>query len=619
MIDDDTFKNFSNYLLDLGFLSKSTYNEFSKKYEEIRQRKMYSSNIELTSSTQSGINKNNITDTVVEYYKSLQDERKKLLAINVFDIFFKRSIKKNMKESENDEIQLSNLDDIIMEKEENNFGNNKDNTNKIIDHVESFNIPGIKNNKPQKEEKNDGCSFSNFINRKKQPKNKVPKNNFSYLRPKRAEENDKKAELNEQCTFQPNADKIKNKPLSKDQQDQLIKRLFTTNKEEKRKKLIEDIISEQDKENKFQPNFNKGKSNLSRKNFDDRLKHFEEVRKEQKKNRIREEEKQFKEKFPFAPKRRNSTSRRNYSASKYNNNIYQKLYEDNARKKERQKNNLKQIMNEIKDRANHPITTHNNIDYIKRMKFERYERLKMYPGNMYNKNYMNNINNRNNRNNRSDINSMKDKEVKKSYEFNRIEELYKEYKKIKEEMNSRKKTENNYNEQNSNDDNVNILNNIDNNEIDDENYDYNNNMQNNYMYGDNNNNRIDDDKYFNDGNIDNNNSKEANIDNNNIEENDDFDNNSKEEKEENIDNNNEANNYNNSIECNIEDINNKNNKSNNNEDNYEEGEEVNNYDDNEQENGGDNENSINQNYEYADKASVKNEDEDENDNEMQNN
>lgn len=241
MIDDDTFKNFSNYLLDLGFLSKSTYNEFSKKYEEIRQRKMYSSNIELTSSTQSGINKNKITDTVVEFYKSLQDERKKLLAINVFDIFFKRSIKKNMKESENDEIQLSNLDDIIMEKEENNFENNKDNTNKIIDHVESFNIPGIKNNKPQKEEKNDGCSFSNFINRKKQPKNKVPKNNFSYLRPKREEENDKKAELNEQCTFQPNADKIKNKPLSKEQQDQLINRLFTMNNEEKRKKLIEDI------------------------------------------------------------------------------------------------------------------------------------------------------------------------------------------------------------------------------------------------------------------------------------------------------------------------------------------------------------------------------------------
>jgi hypothetical protein len=51
MIDDDTFKNFSNYLLDLGFLIYSILNEFSKKYEEISQRKIYTSTIELTSST----------------------------------------------------------------------------------------------------------------------------------------------------------------------------------------------------------------------------------------------------------------------------------------------------------------------------------------------------------------------------------------------------------------------------------------------------------------------------------------------------------------------------------------------------------------------------------------
>ena len=135
MIDDDTFKNFSNYLLDLGFLNNSTLNEFSKKYEEISQRKMYNSSIELTNSTLSGINKNKIIDTIVEFYKSLQEERKKLLAVNVFDKFIKKGEKKNMKESENNEIQLSNLDDIIMEKDE----NNKDDTNKIIEHVESFN------------------------------------------------------------------------------------------------------------------------------------------------------------------------------------------------------------------------------------------------------------------------------------------------------------------------------------------------------------------------------------------------------------------------------------------------------------------------------------------------
>ena len=571
MNDDDILKNFSNYLMDLGFLNYSTYIEFSKKYDEISQRKLLASHIPMTDSTQAEIDKKNITDTLVEFYNSLHNERKKLLAINVFDRYIKRSEKKSVKETENDEIQLSNLDDIIMENNNNDNENNKLDTNKQIEHVESFNIPGIKNNKAQKEEKNDGCSFSNFIQSKKN-RNKSNKNNFSYQRPKKTEENEKKIELNEHCTFQPNADKAKNK-LSKDEQKTLIERLYKRNDLEKKIKLIEDIRSQQDKENIFQPNFKKGRSNLSRKNFEERLKRFEEVRLEQKENRKKEEEKQFKEKFPFAPKRKNSTSRRNNSMPR-NNNIYQKLYEDNARKKERQNQNLKQIMNEIKDRANHPITTHNNIDYIKRMKYERYARFRMYPNSnssKYKVHSMNNIN--------ININGMKNKEVKKSYELNRIEELYKEYKKIKEEMNLRKKPENNYNE----------LYNIDGNEIDGEENDYSNNID-------------DDDKSFNYDKIDNNNSKEANFDNNNIEMNDDDDDDENNSKEENIDDNNKSeNNNNNSIEKNNEDNNNS--KEHNIEDNYEEGE---------HENSKDNENSINQNVDYADKASVEDENENEN-------
>jgi len=585
MNDDDMLKNFSNYLLELGFLNYSTYKEFSKKYDEISQRKLFASHIGLTDSTQAEIDKKNITDALVEFYNSLQEERKQLLAINVFDKYIKKSEKENVKESENNEIQLSNLDDIIMENN-NNVNDNENNrydTNKKIEHVESFNIPGIKKNKTRKEEKNDSC-FTNFIQLKKN-RNKSSKYSFSYQRPKKIEENEKKIELNEHCTFQPNANKTKNK-LSKDEQEMLIERLYKRNDLEKKNKLIEDIRSEQDKENIFQPNFKKGKSNLSRKNFEERLKHFEEVRLEQKENRIKEEEKQFKEKFPFAPKRKNSTRRRNNSMPK--NNIYQKLYEDNARKKERQNQNLKQIMNELKNRANHPITTHNNIDYIKRMKYERNARFKMYynNSNKYNVHSMNNIN----------INDMENKEMKKSIEFNRIEELYKEYKKIKEEMNLRKKNENNekkYNEQY----------NIDNNEIDGEDYDYNNDIENNYK-------EFNDDKPFNYDNIDDNISKEANFDNN-IEMNDDDDDNNS--KEENIENNKSHNICNNSIENNNnkENNNNENNnsKEHNNEDNYEEDDKGNNYEDIEQENDKDNENSFNQNVDFADKDSVEDENE----------
>ena len=93
MIDDDTINNFSKYLLDLGFLNKSAYDEFSKKFEEIYQRKLYSSSIELTYSLNKWMTKTYITYTIVEFYNSLKEERKKLLAINVFDKYIKKSEK----------------------------------------------------------------------------------------------------------------------------------------------------------------------------------------------------------------------------------------------------------------------------------------------------------------------------------------------------------------------------------------------------------------------------------------------------------------------------------------------------------------------------------------------
>jgi len=156
MFDDDTFNNFSKYLLDLGFLNKSAYDEFSKKYKEISQRKLYSSNIDLTNSIKLSINKTFITDTLVEFYNSLQEERKKLIAINIFD--------KYIKKNEN------NIKFKIFE--------NK--------HVESFNIPGIENHsicihcKKPKIEENDkkiefygNCDKNNKLNEDlKQQQNK---------------------------------------------------------------------------------------------------------------------------------------------------------------------------------------------------------------------------------------------------------------------------------------------------------------------------------------------------------------------------------------------------------------------------------------------------------------
>jgi hypothetical protein len=331
MIDDDTFNNFSKYLLDLGFLNKSAYDEFSKKYEEISQRKLYSSSIVLTDSIKFWMNKTYITDTIVEFYSSLKEEKKKLLAINVYDKFIKKSEKYIKFE-------------IIEHK-----------------HVESFNIPGIKNNKI--------C--------------------IHCQKPKIVE-NDKKTELNEEN----NKNKIKNKSFSKGEKKVSMGK--------QKMELNEDIKSQQVKGNIFRANSLKIKSKLIKKNFEERLKYYEKAKEEKKQNRIKEEEKQFKKKFPFTPKRNNSTNRKNDSTSKYN--IHPKLYEDNARKKEKQNENFNKIMKEIKISANHRIIINSTIDYIKKMKNEKYENLKK-------SNKMNNMNN---------ISTMKNKEVKVSSESNKI-------------------------------------------------------------------------------------------------------------------------------------------------------------------------------------------------------
>ena len=79
------------------------------------------------------------------------------------------------------------------------------------------------------------------------------------------------------------------------------------------------------KEYIFQPNFEKNKKNkkvLDRKNFDERLKNSEKQRKNNEIRKKEEEEKEFKEKFPFAPKRHNSFNK-SFTKNKNDENLYQ--------------------------------------------------------------------------------------------------------------------------------------------------------------------------------------------------------------------------------------------------------------------------------------------------------
>jgi len=126
------------------------------------------------------------------------------------------------------------------------------------------------------------------------------KNNKIYMqcqKPK-IEENDKKTELNEQY----NNKKIRNKSFSKEE-----KKVAMDNK---KTELTEDIKSLQVKGNIFRPNSPKINSKLIKNNFGQKLKYYEKEKEDKKQNRIKEAEKQFKEKFLFTPKRNNMKVKR---------------------------------------------------------------------------------------------------------------------------------------------------------------------------------------------------------------------------------------------------------------------------------------------------------------------
>ena len=180
-----------------------------------------------------------------------------------------------------------------------------------------------------------------------------------------------------------------------------------------------------------------------------------------------------------------------------NENLYQRLYDDNKKMKNKYEENLKQLMNDIKDRANHPIVKHNNINYIKKMKRD------------YAENYRNNIKNMSfDKQNKRKIpipyyqTEERKEEDGKMYEFKRIEELYEEYKRIKNQI-ILKENINNFNDDNNRD---NIL--IENNNENINNND-NNNLEDNILIDNNKENNIN--KNINNKDINNNeNKKESN-------------------------------------------------------------------------------------------------------------
>ena len=456
-------KEFCNYLMEIGLLNISIYKDFIRKFKGISENGVVSSGNEETDINIGLIYfRDNISKTIVDFYNSLSDERKKVIALNIFS---KYNNKKSNKEiNENQESykkiieykieKISSVNFIKIKRFYNKIENDNKNNNNIISNNNKKDIK--RNNNNAKEIINSNihiCRRNNsFITKKYDFEIKKINIDNNHEKNKNVI-----LTINRNCTFHPNtrgdnnnASNLRKKNLSFDKNNSnVFERLCK--KSERKNQDIENLKNELNKENIFQPNMHKlNTKTLKRENFEQRLKILEERKKSKDQKRKEEEEKDFQEKFPFNPKPYNcfkANFKRNNNG--ININIHQKLYEENKKFKQRKEDRIKQAINDIRYKANHPIVIHNNITYL-------YNK-----GNKIEINYRKR--NRNNSTNNIRIQKKKINEKKKLYridymnykteeknkkdredekEYKKIEQLYNEYKKIKNEFDLKQDSEN---------------------------------------------------------------------------------------------------------------------------------------------------------------------------------
>ena len=454
---------FSDYLMEFGLLNNSCYKEFLKKFKEISENEILSSGNEETDKNIGLIYfKENISKTMIEFYKSMPEERKKLLALNIYS--------KYNKKIEEEKKNVINIDELLGDKYVIKY------TEYEIESLPPINIIA-NNNKNNKSYYNESNILNYKIEKYKNDKNKKMQSNYinnkrnnSFIEHKPNDvlninkNNNKNMSPNKNCTFQPNSRNNsatnkntikKNLSFNKSNNPSVFDRLYKIS--EKKKKDIEYLNKELNKENIFQPNLKKNNSKiLKRENFDERLKFLEEQKKIKEKIKKEEEEKEFQAKFPFNPKTYNTFNNSNKKNKNNNNNnisIHQKLYEDNIKIKEKNEERIKLAMDEIKKMSNHPISIHNNIQYLYNNNNNK-NKIKIERSNSKRSNSKSNSKRNNkklNHNNSSEKNLSykKNKKYKNDYhlykmeenkkcdhdninDIQKIEELYNEYKKLKE-------------------------------------------------------------------------------------------------------------------------------------------------------------------------------------------
>ena len=394
--------HFTEYLMKIGFLSNSNIEDFKKIF--ISQSSTFD-NSTITSASEkyydSILIQDKISSCVVDFLNLLNNDRKKLLGISLFTKFYEVNIEQKINTSKFLINKYKKMKIIPF------FKIWKLLTEKIKEKkYKNINVANIVTLQPKKGNKNNVSYIEKIINQNKKNSNSFRSYKYlmKYENIKRQKDIIKLSNYNikkedeelKECTFKPkinNYNPYLKKSNSKKKNKEIIEKLYSDNKKrnDKNKIELEDKNKKDEKELTFRPKLISKSPKKINKNFNDRLKSFDDQKLLDLNNLRNKFENTFSTIYTFLPdisKSQKSISK-SFSTEKLNIPVYERLYINNEERKRKKLLKEKEINIEIKNLSNSQF-----------YKNKKYENLKM----------------------------------NSSVDYKKIEELYNDYKKFQNKL-----------------------------------------------------------------------------------------------------------------------------------------------------------------------------------------
>ena len=400
---DIKIKEFASYLKDFGLLNETNINDFLKKFKNISQNNIISSGIYETDVNVGLIYlKENLSKAMLEFYNLMTEERKKIIYLNIYSKF----IQKREEDLKNKGKKIYNLySSLPLKKYFLNW--KKGNINKMNDESDGGTNKNIIKNKfriwnVMSDFKKDNFCFDIISDNEPNNKNVVINSNnhkiiFSSNNSTKFNTNNSNyTNNNSLMNSSPNINSLLSTTKSNKSEKILYSNFQTPKNIDSGHKPIyyKPVINQENiLDRLFYPNKNTNKeyyqilnnidisknTNKSQHYMRNSVGHKNVINNMKQNSNEKRNTTNFKKKEELitSQKQRNTYTSSMRPKSYFNSNenkrmsVYQRLYEQNLEKRKRQEERIKENINEIKERANHPIQkieSQNNLKNVKKNK-----------------------------------------------------------------------------------------------------------------------------------------------------------------------------------------------------------------------------------------------------------